>query len=99
MKAKEGLSPTSLSRAHHVFETEEGIKEYMSFNDEEAAAHAFWLQDEIEYANRCIQYFEYWLNSLSLHATRYHIPLLIIFHFTPGYSEHLVHPGTEPICP
>ena len=50
----EGLSPLSLSRARRVFRKDDCVKEYLSFkdDDDQALARAYWLQDEIEAANK-----------------------------------------------
>ncbi|KAK7439194.1 hypothetical protein VKT23_017684 [Stygiomarasmius scandens] len=51
VRAEEGLSPYSLSKAHRVFRgSGEVAREYLSFDstkDEEKAARTFWLMDEM----------------------------------------------------
>ncbi|KAI0649892.1 hypothetical protein C8Q79DRAFT_354597 [Trametes meyenii] len=48
VKNEEQLSPHSLSRARRVFRSKSAVDEYLSFDDHDEEACAFWLQDEIE---------------------------------------------------
>ena len=51
VKAEDGLSPLSLSKAHKVFRQLENVEEYLSFDNTDPTnmeARSFWLASEME---------------------------------------------------